>query len=150
MSGNGMSNSEKFGRGSNLDENKVLPARLNASSPLEYRAFDAPWHAQLFALTVHLSESGRFSWQEWTTHLGAELHVSQKSASEYCSDTYYEAWLRALEKLLLRLNYSAQDELDRIRELWKQAYASTPHGQPVILDLDRRAPMIRTKQGSVR
>ena len=113
-----------------------LPARSNASLPSEYRAFDAPWHAHLFSLTVHLSESGCFSWQEWTIQLGAELRESENLKAGNGGDFYYEAWLRALEHLLLRLNYTARDELDRIRDLWKSAHASTPHGQPVKLDQD--------------
>ena len=27
--------------------------------------FEAPWHVQLFALTVHLNEAGHFVWGDW-------------------------------------------------------------------------------------
>ena len=35
--------------------------------------FTDPWHAQLFALTVALSDGGRFGWADWTRAFGATL-----------------------------------------------------------------------------
>ena len=35
--------------------------------------FREPWEAQAFALAVRLSETGRFSWREWTTALSQEI-----------------------------------------------------------------------------
>ena len=35
--------------------------------------FAEPWHAQLFALTVHLNETGRFTWADWASRFGARL-----------------------------------------------------------------------------
>ena len=32
----------------------------------EYRPFHEPWHAQIFALTVHLNEQGHFDWKDWS------------------------------------------------------------------------------------
>lgn len=120
--------------------NEFLPsasveARPNgARPPEEYIAFDAPWHAQLFAITVHLNETGRFSWTEWTKQFGEELKRSRSARPTDSSEAYYAAWLAALEKLLMRLNLSARHELDSLRESWVRAYVATPHGQPVTLD----------------
>ena len=36
-------------------------------------AFEMPWHAQLFALTVHLNELGRFEWLEWVESFSITL-----------------------------------------------------------------------------
>ena len=36
-------------------------------------AFAAPWHAHVFALTVHLNEAGHFVWGEWAQRFGAML-----------------------------------------------------------------------------
>lgn len=41
----------------------------NAPEPV----FEAPWHAQLFALTVHLNETGHFVWPDWADRFGATL-----------------------------------------------------------------------------
>jgi nitrile hydratase accessory protein len=35
--------------------------------------FDDPWQAQIFALTVALSDAGHFSWHDWTVAFGATL-----------------------------------------------------------------------------
>ena len=35
--------------------------------------FLQPWHAQVFALTVHLNESGVFDWPDWAAQFGATL-----------------------------------------------------------------------------
>ncbi|MEP0249779.1 MAG: nitrile hydratase accessory protein, partial [Roseobacter sp.] len=40
--------------------------------PLE-PVFTQPWHAQLFALTVHLNESGWMGWPDWADAFGATL-----------------------------------------------------------------------------
>ena len=32
----------------------------------EYRPFHEPWHAQIFALTIHLNEQGHFEWKDWS------------------------------------------------------------------------------------
>ena len=118
------------------DATGKIPTRLNLALPFEYRAFDEPWHAQLFALTVRLGEAGCFSWKEWTELFGAELELSKRGGKIDRSETYYRAWLRALEKLLVRLDCLSQDELDRVRARWERAYLSTPHGQPVKLNID--------------
>ncbi|MBT7220027.1 MAG: nitrile hydratase accessory protein, partial [Alphaproteobacteria bacterium] len=31
--------------------------------------FAEPWHAELFAMTVHLHKQGLFSWPDWTAQL---------------------------------------------------------------------------------
>ena len=35
--------------------------------------FEAPWHAHVFALTVHLNEAGHFAWADWAERFGATL-----------------------------------------------------------------------------
>ena len=37
----------------------------------EYRPFHEPWHAQIFALTVHLNEQGHFEWKDWSNAISA-------------------------------------------------------------------------------
>ena len=40
--------------------------------------FEVPWHAEVFALTVHLSEKGHFGWTEWTRRLSKNLKYTKK------------------------------------------------------------------------
>ena len=45
-----------------------------AAMPLSpKKAFDAPWHAEVFALAVHLNEGGYFDWPEWAGRFGENL-----------------------------------------------------------------------------
>lgn len=58
-------------------------------------AFDAPWQARAFAITVQLNEAGLLAWPEWTQRLGAEIaHAGD------APDAYWRAWLAALEGVL--------------------------------------------------
>ncbi|MDC1382971.1 nitrile hydratase accessory protein [Candidatus Puniceispirillum sp.] len=41
--------------------------------------FEVPWHAEVFALTVHLSEKGHFGWTEWTRRLSKNLKYTKKN-----------------------------------------------------------------------
>jgi len=96
--------------------------------------FKEPWQAQAFAMAVTLSEAGLFSWQEWSSELGASIQSRQKKGDPDDGETYYLHWLETLEKMLSRKNLIEHaDLLQRITE-WKEAYLKTPHGQPVQLE----------------
>ena len=96
-------------------------------------AFEAPWHAQLFAITVHLNETGQFSWPDWAARFGTTLkrHGLEKELNG--GDDYFLAWLETLESLLAEKGQAAPDALEALRAAWEEAYLTTPHGQPVTL-----------------
>jgi nitrile hydratase accessory protein len=62
--------------------------------------FDEPWQAEAFALAVQLSESGLFTWKEWTETIGDEMQKARDGGDPDLGDTYYDHWLRALERLV--------------------------------------------------
>ena len=62
--------------------------------------FAEPWHAQLFALTVHLNETGRFTWADWASRFGATLARHGLSRELDGGDDYFAAWLETLETLV--------------------------------------------------
>lgn len=95
--------------------------------------FEEPWQAELFALTVALSEAGAFTWPDWTRALGATL---KRRGAERALDggaDYYAAWLETLETLLDRQGLAPAPEALKMKERWEAAYLTTPHGQPVRL-----------------
>jgi nitrile hydratase accessory protein len=98
-------------------------------------AFAEPWHAQLFALTVHLNEQGRFTWPDWATCFGAELKARGHARELDGGDDYFEAWLAALETFLIQRGLAETETLASLKTAWQSAYLTTPHGQPVHLDL---------------
>ncbi len=103
------------------------------SDPHEITRFDEPWHAQLFSLTVALSEAKRFSWAEWTVSLGATLTRHGLSRELDGGDDYFIAWLETLENLLAQRGYAEPDRVEGLRNAWEAAYLATPHGKPVKL-----------------
>lgn len=95
--------------------------------------FEAPWHAQLFALTVALNEAGHFAWPEWAGRFGATLTRHGAVADLNGGDDYFAAWLETLEVLLEELGTAEAAEISALTRAWRTAYLSTPHGMPVRL-----------------
>lgn len=95
--------------------------------------FAEPWHAQLFALTVHLNETGRFTWADWASRFGATLARHGLSRELDGGDDYFAAWLETLETLLAEDGTATAADAAALREAWRAAYLATPHGVPVRL-----------------
>jgi nitrile hydratase accessory protein len=93
--------------------------------------FDEPWQAQAFAMAVALNQRGLFDWSEWTKALGAEIAAAP-------DETYFAAWLRALEKMLIAKGVASGGRLHELAEAWRAAAEATPHGQPIVLGAARR------------
>ena len=72
------------------------------------KAFAAPWHAEIFALTVYLTEKGHFCWAEWANRFGKNLEVAGKSNKAGSvgkrglddSDCYYQIWLQTFIEIM--------------------------------------------------
>ncbi|MDK3016094.1 nitrile hydratase accessory protein [Pseudodonghicola flavimaris] len=95
--------------------------------------FTEPWHAQVFALTVHLNEAGHFAWPEWTARFSATLAAHGLARALDGGDDYFTAWLVTLEAFLAEIGEAAPVDVEQLRAAWEQAYLSTPHGDPVHL-----------------
>ncbi|MEP2533983.1 nitrile hydratase accessory protein [Shimia sp.] len=95
--------------------------------------FEAPWHAQVFALTVHLNEAGHFGWPEWTQAFGATLKRHGLTRELDGGEDYFNAWLETLEGVLKQLGLAEEHGIETMRAAWEQAYLNTPHGKPVKL-----------------
>ncbi|MEH6834439.1 MULTISPECIES: nitrile hydratase accessory protein [Falsihalocynthiibacter] len=99
--------------------------------PTPEATFEAPWHGQVFALTVALNESGVFAWPEWAQMFGARLALAGAAHPLDGSDDYYRVWVATLEEMVVAKGMFAPDALEGMRALWTDAFLSTPHGQPV-------------------
>lgn len=96
--------------------------------------FAEPWHAQVFALTVHLNEAGHFGWPDWAARFGATLAQHGLGKDLNGGSDYFAAWLETLEHLLADLSLTEPDAIAQIKTAWEAAYLATPHGDPVTLD----------------
>jgi nitrile hydratase accessory protein len=110
-----------------IDDLPALPR--DQSGPV----FQEPWQAQAFALAVHLSAAGHFTWQEWVEVLSQQIKTAQAQGDADLGDTYYRHWLAALEQLCAARGLVGPQDLQRRTEEWRRAYLNTPHGQPVAL-----------------
>lgn len=96
-------------------------------------AFEAPWHAQLFALTVHLNEAGLFVWGDWAVRFGETLKRHGLERDLNGGDDYFAAWLETLEALLAQDGTALPDDVKHMRDAWEAAFLRTPHGAPVTI-----------------
>jgi nitrile hydratase accessory protein len=110
-----------------IDDLPALPR--DQSGPV----FQEPWQAQAFALAVHLSAAGHFTWQEWVEVLSQQIKTAQAQGDADLGDTYYRHWLAALEQLCAARGLVGTQDLQRRTEEWRRAYLNTPHGQSVAL-----------------
>lgn len=104
-------------------------AEVSAPEPV----FAEPWHAQVFALTVHLNEAGRFSWADWVQRFSATLARHGLDRDLDGGEDYFRAWLETLEGFLAEEGAVAPAEAEQMRKRWEGAYLTTPHGAPVHL-----------------
>ena len=76
------------------------------------KVFSAPWHCEVFALTISLYEKKVFDWALWTAELGNKLKDKPVSMVDDL-DYYYGSWLEALEELILRKELTYLDDFKR-------------------------------------
>ncbi len=90
--------------------------------------FREPWEAHAFAIAVQLHERGLFTWAEWAEALAAEIDAGRGDG-----ETYYHAWLAALERLVAAKGAVPVEDQAIAQEAWRRAAARTPHGEPIEL-----------------
>jgi nitrile hydratase accessory protein len=107
-----------------------MPLSPTSIAP-EAPPFDEPWQAQVYAMTVTLNQRGVFDGSEWSEALAAEIAARR-------DQPYFQAWLRALEKILIAKGVARGAELHDLAEAWRAAAEATPHGRPIVLGAGRR------------
>ena len=80
--------------------------------PQGNEVFSAPWHCELFALTISLYEKNFFDWALWTAELGNKLKDKPVSMADDL-DYYYSSWLEALEELILSQEMTYREDFKR-------------------------------------
>ncbi len=119
-----------------LDPDAALRATAAVTSiPIddEGPVFREPWEAHAFAMAVALNEGGSFTWDEWTADLAEEIEAAAGDPDN--GDTYYQHWLTALERMIVKKGLASSEVLNRYRDAWDHAADRTPHGQPIELQL---------------
>jgi nitrile hydratase accessory protein len=120
-----------------IADEALLDALPRLPRDAEGPVFAEPWQAQAFALAVDLSRAGHFTWPEWAAELGRVLAEAAASGTPDDGAAYWTHWQTALERLVLARGLSTTKALDARTEAWREAYRTTPHGQPVTLSPSR-------------
>ena len=98
-----------------------------------HKPFDEPWHAEVFAVTLHLNEKKLFSWAEWTDAIGKQIKKGRLTRHIDGSNDYYNLWLQALIELISAKGITDAEAILDVQNRWADAYRNTPHGKPVKL-----------------
>ena len=102
-------------------------------SPEGAPVFAEPWHAEAFAIAVHLNERGLFSWPEWADTLSTKLHQPDRLPD---GSDYFDCWVEALSTLLERGGVTDASTILSLQQSWQRAAEATPHGKPIELAND--------------
>ena len=100
--------------------------------------FAEPWQAQIVALAAAMVEKGRFTANDWSNTLGAEIRRSLTDGKPDNAATYYSCVLATFETLVTQAKLASTEEIRTRKQQWVEAYEHTPHGQPVTLDAASR------------
>ncbi len=95
--------------------------------------FEMPWHAEIFAMTVHLHKEGVFSWPDWTERFSNALAGAGVHHNLNGSNDYYNIWLDTFIQFIAEKGVTNEPAIDFLSEKWRKAYLCTPHGMPVTL-----------------
>ena len=109
----------------------TLKQRDHNSREEIHKPFDEPWHAEVFAVTVHLSDQNLFSWAEWTDAIGEKISTVKLRRSIDGSDDYYNLWLQALIELISNKGITDAEAILDVQNRWADAFRNTPHGKPI-------------------
>ena len=96
-------------------------------------AFDAPWQAHAFGLTLLLHQRGVFTWPQWAAALAREIQRAQAAGEPDDGSTYYQHWLHTLEHFVIHQELGTAEQIHALEHAWEAAAARTPHGEPIQL-----------------
>jgi nitrile hydratase beta subunit len=117
------------------------PVRLEADEPL----FHAPWERRALGLTLAMGASG-----QWNIDLSRAARESLPPAT-YLGSSYYEIWIRGLEKLMLQRGLVSAAELQRGEPIDPpRALARVLKADQVDAALQRGSPATRPGAGTAR
>jgi nitrile hydratase accessory protein len=81
--------------------------------------FHDQWERRVFALAVSLCEQGYYSWDEFREYLIAEIGAAERAEKSHPTghpQPYYESWLAAFEKLLVKKQICVPSQLLNTRD----------------------------------
>ena len=90
--------------------------------------FAAPWESQAFGLALALHDTGRIEWEDFRQSLIREIGAWEAAHPTREGWSYYECWLRALERLVSVQGLVAADDLQARQNVLAARPAGHDHG----------------------
>ena len=87
----------------------------------EFKSFEKPWHGQIFAITLSLSENKVFEWSEFSKALAEQIKMD-KTEKQNGSDDFFFSWTKALENLIIKKNVVNQFNVNFTKQKWNIAF----------------------------
>lgn len=112
------------------DDASVMPLLRDDDRPI----FNDSWEAEALAIVRVLVSRGAFSAREWYDVISAEIRAAQERGDPDRGDTYYQHWMRALERITIEHGIIDPGTLVEHQRLWSLAVANTPHGSPILFE----------------
>jgi nitrile hydratase accessory protein len=90
------------GRGGHADATYLLDSSGPAAPPRDNGelVFAAPWESRAFGVALALHAAGRIDWEEFRQALIAEIGAWEAAHPSGDGWSYYECWLRSLERVI--------------------------------------------------
>jgi nitrile hydratase accessory protein len=90
------------GRGGRADATYLLDSSGPAAPPRDNGelVFAAPWESRAFGVALALHDAGRMDWEEFRQALIAEIGAWEAAHPSGDGWSYYECWLRSLERMI--------------------------------------------------
>ena len=118
-------------RGGHGDRGYLLDSSGPAAPPRDNGelVFAAPWESRAFGIALALHDSGRIEWEDFRQTLIAEIGGWEATHPSREGWSYYECWLRSLERLVSGQGLVGGDDLRAKAAVLAARPAGHDHGE---------------------
>lgn len=113
------------------DRGYLLDASGPAAPPRDNGelVFAAPWESRAFGVALALHDSGRIEWEDFRQALIAEIGEWEAAHPSGEGWSYYECWLRSLERIVGGLGLVGGDDVRARAAVLAARPAGHDHGE---------------------
>jgi nitrile hydratase accessory protein len=117
--------------GGHADDVYLLDAAGPAAPPRDNGelVFAAPWESQAFGVALALHDAGQIGWEDFRQSLIGEIRDWEAAHPSGEGWSYYECWLRALERLVSRQGLVGAGDLQARHATLVARPAGHDHGE---------------------
>jgi len=116
--------------GGRADRSYLLDSSGAAAPPRDNGelVFAAPWESRAFGVALALHDAGRIGWEDFRQTLIAEIGAWEAAHPSREDWSYYECWLRSLERVVCGQGLVGADDLRARADVLAARPAGHDHG----------------------